>query len=147
MTALLYTLGVLAFVFAILASIGIHELGHMIPAKKFGARSPNTSSASARRCGREGGDRMGVEGVPLGGVKIVGMLPPEKHDRAGVPARDEDATCSFANPIPACSASRRDTGATPSGGAVRPEDEPRLFYKMSWWKKVVVMAGRRPPTS
>ena len=24
---------------------------------------------------------------------------------------------------------------------ITPEDEPRLFYKMDWWKKVVVMAG------
>ena len=24
---------------------------------------------------------------------------------------------------------------------IGPEDEPRLFYKMPWWKKVIVMAG------
>ncbi len=24
---------------------------------------------------------------------------------------------------------------------IRPEDSDRLFYKMPWWKKVVVMAG------
>src|SRR4051794_41595487 len=38
MTALLYVLGVVAFVVAILASIGLHELGHMIPAKAFGRK-------------------------------------------------------------------------------------------------------------
>ena len=38
MTALYYTLGVLIFVVAILASIGLHEFGHMIPAKKFGGK-------------------------------------------------------------------------------------------------------------
>ena len=24
---------------------------------------------------------------------------------------------------------------------IRPEDSDRLFYKMAWWKKVIVMAG------
>src|ERR1041384_4151300 len=24
---------------------------------------------------------------------------------------------------------------------IKPEDEDRLFYKMDWWKKVIVMAG------
>ena len=38
MTALLYLLGVLVFVVALLVSIGLHELGHMIPAKKFGGK-------------------------------------------------------------------------------------------------------------
>ena len=38
MTALLYLLGVVLFVGAILVSIGLHELGHMIPAKRFGGK-------------------------------------------------------------------------------------------------------------
>ena len=38
MTALLYVLGVVVFVLAILASIGLHELGHMVPAKAFGGK-------------------------------------------------------------------------------------------------------------
>ena len=38
MTVLWYVVGVVAFVLAILASIGLHELGHMIPAKAFGGK-------------------------------------------------------------------------------------------------------------
>ena len=34
-TWLLYTLGVLFFAVGLLASIGLHELGHLMPAKKF----------------------------------------------------------------------------------------------------------------
>ena len=56
MTALLYTLGVVTFVVAILASIGLHEFGHLIPAKKFGCKvpqwfigfGPRTASPSTR---------------------------------------------------------------------------------------------------
>jgi membrane-associated protease RseP (regulator of RpoE activity) len=145
MTALLYTLGVLAFVFAILASIGIHELGHMIPAKKFGGKvtqyfvgfGPTVWSKKV------GETEYGIKGVPLGGyVKIVGMLPPEKRDqRAGVPARDEDGNLllreSNTGMFGQLVADARDA----EWEHIRPEDEPRLFYKMSWWKKVVVMAG------
>ena len=65
MTPLLYLLGVLLFVFAILASIGLHELGHMIPAKAFGGKvtqyfigfGPTVWSRTARRDGvRRQGD-------------------------------------------------------------------------------------------
>src|SRR6476659_10117553 len=79
MTAVYYTLGVVLFVGAILASIGLHELGHMIPAKKFGGKvtqyfigfGPTVWSKQV------GETEYGVKAIPLGGyVKIVGMLPP-----------------------------------------------------------------------
>ena len=38
MSAVYYILGVVVFVAAILASIGLHELGHMVPAKLFGGK-------------------------------------------------------------------------------------------------------------
>ena len=86
MTAvLLYTLGVLVFVVAILASIGLHELGHMIPAKKFGGKvtqyfigfGPTVWSKQV------GETEYGVKAVPVGGyVRLVGMFPPAK-DRPG----------------------------------------------------------------
>ncbi|UMG92012.1 site-2 protease family protein [Nocardioides sp. TF02-7] len=38
MTALLYTLGVVVFAVAILVSIALHEVGHLVPAKKFGGK-------------------------------------------------------------------------------------------------------------
>ena len=85
MAALFYTLGVVIFVVAILASIGLHELGHMIPAKKFGGKvtqyfigfGPTVLSKQA------GETEYGVKAIPLGGyVKIVGMLPPGAEDLA-----------------------------------------------------------------
>ncbi|MGN6575807.1 MAG: site-2 protease family protein, partial [Nocardioides sp.] len=38
MTVLMYTLGVVLFAVGVAASIGLHELGHMVPAKKFGVK-------------------------------------------------------------------------------------------------------------
>ena len=93
MTALYYTLGVLIFAVAIMASIGLHEFGHMIPAKKFGGKvtqyfigfGPTVWSKQI------GETEYGVKAIPLGGyVKIVGMLPPGAEDLVEETTYDED---------------------------------------------------------
>ncbi|MEO9324872.1 site-2 protease family protein [Nocardioides sp. C4-1] len=146
MTALLYLLGVLIFVGAILVSIGLHELGHMIPAKKFGGKvtqyfigfGPTVWSKQV------GETEYGVKAIPLGGyVKIVGMLPPGADDLVDEVTYDEHGnrvqkirksnTGMFTQLISDARAAEWEL--------VRPEDSDRLFYKMPSWKKVVVMAG------
>src|SRR3989337_4113581 len=80
MTALLYTLGVVAFVLAILVSIGLHEFGHLVPAKKFGCKVPQWFIGFGPTVWSKqiGETEYGIKAIPLGGyVKIVGMLPPE----------------------------------------------------------------------
>ena len=146
MTAVYYTLGVLIFFVAILASIGLHELGHMIPAKKFGGKvtqyfigfGPTVWSKQV------GETEYGVKAIPLGGyVKIVGMLPPDAAhlaDEVTVDAQGNQVvkvrksnTGMFTQLISDARAAEWET--------IRPEDTDRLFYKMAWWKKVVVMSG------
>jgi len=146
MTALYYTLGVLIFVVAILVSIGLHELGHLIPAKKFGGKvtqyfigfGPTVWSKQV------GETEVGVKAVPLGGyVKIVGMLPPGAEalatsvetDAAGnqVLKVRKSNTGLFTQLISDARAAEWEL--------VKPEDSDRLFYKLPWWKKVIVMAG------
>jgi membrane-associated protease RseP (regulator of RpoE activity) len=145
-TALYYALGVVIFVVAILASIGLHELGHMIPAKKFGGKvtqyfigfGPTVWSKQV------GETEYGVKAVPLGGyVKIVGMLPPGAEDIADEVTYDAQGnqvtrirksnTGMFTQLISDARAAEWEL--------VGPEDSERLFYKMPWWKKVIVMAG------
>ncbi len=146
MTAVYYALGVVLFVVAILASIGLHELGHMIPAKRFGGKvsqyfigfGPTVWSKQV------GETEYGVKAIPLGGyVKIVGMLPPDAEHLADEVTYDADGnpvvkvrksnTGMFTQLISDARAAEWET--------IRPEDSDRLFYKMPWWKKVVVMAG------
>jgi membrane-associated protease RseP (regulator of RpoE activity) len=144
--ALLNILGILIFVVAILASIGLHELGHMIPAKAFGGKvtqyfigfGPTVWST------RRGETEYGVKAIPLGGyVKIVGMLPPEAADLA-----DEVSVDAQGNTVTRVRKSNTGIFTQLISDAraaewelVGPEDSDRLFYKMPWWKKVIVMAG------
>ncbi|WP_408899031.1 M50 family metallopeptidase [Nocardioides sp. R1-1] len=146
MTALLYLLGVVVFAAAILASIGLHELGHMIPAKRFGGKvtqyfigfGPTVWSKQV------GETEYGVKAIPLGGyVKIVGMLPPgavELADEVEVDAAGNQVvrvrksnTGMFTQLISDARAAEWET--------IRPEDSERLFYRFAWWKKVIVMGG------
>ena len=143
---LLYTGGVLFFAFAILLSIALHELGHMIPAKAFGGKVTQYfvgfgPTVWSRQVGET---EYGVKAIPLGGyVKIVGMLPPGADGLTEPAGLDADGQ-------PVHRVRKSNTGLftqlvsdarAAEWEIIRPEDEPRLFYRMPWWKKVVVMAG------
>jgi membrane-associated protease RseP (regulator of RpoE activity) len=150
MAWLYYSLGLLAFLVAILISIGLHEVGHMVPARKFGGKvtqyfigfGPTVWSKQV------GETEYGVKAIPLGGyVKIVGMLPPGAQElgarELGTTEVDDEGnevlrvrksnTGMFTQLISDARAAEWEL--------VKPEDEDRLFYKLSWWKKVIVMAG------
>ena len=95
------------FVVAILASIGLHELGHMIPAKKFGGKVTQYFIGFGRTVWSKqvGETEYGVKAIPLGGyVKIVGMLPPGRAARTR-PRRPGQPVVKSASPTPACSPS------------------------------------------
>jgi len=134
-----YLLGVVLFIVGLLLSIGLHELGHLIPAKRFGGKvtqyfigfGPTVWSR------QRGETEVGLKAIPLGGyVKIVGMLPPgpeQERDGDGQLRVRQGNTGMFTQLISDARASEWE--------AITPEDEPRLFYKLAWWKKVIVMAG------
>jgi membrane-associated protease RseP (regulator of RpoE activity) len=134
MTVLLYTLGVLLFVFGVAASIGLHELGHLIPGKLFDVKVTQYFVGFGRTLWsrRRGETEYGVKAVPLGGyVKLVGMLPPG-------PEQDPDAVRSsntgmFAQLMSDARAAEYEH--------VEEADTDRLFYKLSWWKKIVIMVS------
>ncbi|KQY63853.1 M50 family metallopeptidase [Nocardioides sp. Root140] len=145
MTVLYYTLGVVIFVVAILVSIALHELGHMVWAKRFGGKVTQyfVGFGNTIWSKKVGETEYGIKAIPLGGyVKIVGMLPPEK-DAVRETIIDEDGneverlrqsnTGMFTQLISDARAAEWEL--------VKAEDSDRLFYKMSWWKKVIVMAA------
>lgn len=145
MTVLLYTLGVLLFALALVVSIGLHELGHMIPAKRFGAKVTQYfvgfgPTVWSRQIGET---EYGIKAIPLGGyVKIIGMLPPGADEVAEQVGTDADGT-------PVLKIRKSNTGMftqlvsdarAAEWELVQPGDEERLFYRLPWWKKVTVMA-------
>jgi membrane-associated protease RseP (regulator of RpoE activity) len=134
MTALTYTLGVLLFVVGVAASIGLHELGHLIPGKLFGVKVTQYFIGFGRTVWsrRRGETEYGVKAVPLGGyVKLIGMLPPAQGQD---PTRVRSVrTGVFSQMI--SDARRAEYEQVEEG------DEDRLFYKLPWWKKVVVMVS------
>jgi membrane-associated protease RseP (regulator of RpoE activity) len=144
-SSLFYALGVVIFFGSILLSIGLHELGHMIPAKAFGGKvtqyfigfGPTVWSR------RRGETEYGVKAIPLGGyVKIVGMLPPgaEQLGTVTYDAQGQQVTKVRKSNTGMFTQLISDARAA-EWEFIRAEDEPRLFYKMPWWKKVIVMAG------
>lgn len=83
-------LGIVAFVVGILVSVMIHEAGHMVSAKHFGAKVTEFFVGFGPKLWsfRRGETEYGIKGIPAGGyVKIVGMtdletIAPEDQERA-----------------------------------------------------------------
>lgn len=82
-------LGSFLFAIAILFSIGLHELGHFLTAKRFGIKVEQFFIGFGPRLWsvRRGETEYGVKALPFGGfVRIAGMnpleeIPPEDRDR------------------------------------------------------------------
>jgi membrane-associated protease RseP (regulator of RpoE activity) len=131
-SALLYVLGILVVVVGIALSIGLHEIGHLVPAKLFGVKvgqymigfGPTIWSR------RYGETEYGVKAIPLGGyISMAGMFPPLKPGGAA-----RTASTGFFQTLVQ---DARDASAA----GIRPGEERRVFYKLPVWKRVVVMFG------
>jgi len=133
-TVLLFILGVAIFVLALAVSVGLHELGHMIPAKLFGVKVTQYFVGFGRTLWstKRGETEYGVKALPLGGyVKLVGMLPPEPG--ADPHELRQTNTGMFTQLISDARSAELEH--------IAPGDEDRLFYRLPSWKKIVVMAG------
>ncbi len=134
MTALLYLLGVLLFVVGVLASVGLHELGHLIPGKLFNVKVTQFFVGFGRTIWsrRRGETEYGLKAIPLGGYcKLVGMLPPEPDQD---PHRVRDTrTGMFAQLV--------SDARSAEWEHVEEADHDRLFYNKPWWKRVIIMGS------
>ena len=139
MDGLIYALGVIVFFLGLLASIALHEVGHMVPAKKFGVKVTQYFVGFGKTVWsfRRGETEYGIKSIPLGGyVKLVGMLPPAKGDHQDEehPERVRSTnTGMFTQLIADARAAEYEQ--------VQPGEEDRLFYRKPWWQKLIVMSG------
>lgn len=127
---MLFALGVVVFVLGLLLSIALHELGHMVPAKRFGVRvSQYMIGFGPTLWSRTRGEtEYGIKAIPLGGyVRLVGMYPTAE----AVGARPR------AGRIAEIVQSAREASAA----EILPGEDHRAFYRLSAPKKLLVMLG------
>ena len=130
-TTLAYILGIVILVIGIGVSVALHELGHMIPAKKFGVKVPEYFIGFGPKIWsfKRGETEYGVKAIWLGGyVKLVGMLPPARPGRPD--RRRKDGSLGMVGEARAEALEE-----------IQPGEEHRAFYHLSVPKKLVVMAG------
>lgn len=127
-----FALGLVVLVVGLLVSIGLHELGHMIPAKRFGVPVPRymIGFGPTLFSFRRGETEYGLKAIPLGGyVKMVGMLPPA----SAVGAEDVEPRGAIGQMVV--------EARNASAEEIVPGEEHRAFYRLSTPKKILVMAG------
>jgi len=127
---LLYLLGVVVFLLGVGLSIGLHEIGHLVPAKRFGARVPKYMIGFGPTIWstKKGETEYGIKLLPLGGfISISGMFPPK-------PVRGKASRLEWL----------RDwvESARKQQNQVDGEfDQSRAFYNLAIWKRIIIMLG------
>ena len=131
---LFYALGVLLMVVGLGLSIALHEIGHLVPAKRFGVRvtqymigfGPTLFSRV------KGETEYGIKAIPLGGyIRMIGMFPPHKGEDPDVIR--EDSTGFFQQ--------MSEEAKQWDSSQYSAEDRHRTFVALSVPKKLVVMLG------
>ena len=125
-TVAVVALAVLFFAL-IMASIALHEIGHLLPAKMFGVKVTQYFVGFGRTLWsrRRGETEYGIKAIPLGGyVRLVGMYPPER------PAEEKGWLTRLADD--ARSAEYEEISAA---------DDGHLLYQKPVWQRIVVMLG------
>lgn len=112
-------------------SIALHELGHLVPAKRFGVKCSQYfvgfgPTIWSRRIGET---EYGFKWIPLGGyVRMLGMFPP-KPDR---PGRERN---------PGRLGAMIDDARSAAQAEIAPEDGDRLFYQRTVPQRLAIMFG------
>ena len=127
---MLYAIGVAIFALGLLVSIALHEVGHMVPAKKFGVKVTQymVGFGPTLWSRKKGDTEYGLKAVPLGGyIRMIGMVPPRVDGKASRwPRRMATAIEDFRQV---------------SRAEIDPQDEHRQFYRLTPGKKMIIMLG------
>ena len=147
-TVLLYLLGVLIVVIGLALSIGLHEIGHLLPAKAFGVKVTQymIGFGPTLWSRRKGETEYGVKAIPLGGyISMIGMFPPVKTGgkvqasstgffnqlvQEGAPEKKPNALSTLVDDA------RQSSAATIGAG-----EDHRAFYRLPVWKRIIIMLG------
>jgi len=117
----------LLFFGLLMASVALHEVGHLLPAKAFGVKVPQYFVGFGRTLWstRRGETEYGLKLFPLGGfVRLLGMYPPRR------PGAPDSALQRIA-----------DDARAAEWDDIAPDDDGRLFYQKNTGQKLVIMLG------
>ncbi len=131
MTTVLGVIGFVIVMAGLMLSIALHEIGHLLPAKKFGVRvSQYMVGFGPTLWSRTRGEtEYGVKAIPLGGyIRMIGMFPPRNDGNVADETRGRLGTMI------------EDTRAE-SLSEIVPGEESRTFYNLSVPRKLTVMFG------
>ncbi|MGF2948351.1 M50 family metallopeptidase [Microbacterium alcoholitolerans] len=128
MEILLYLGGILFMLVGLGVSIGLHEVGHLVPAKLFGVRVGQYMIGFGPRLWskRFGETEYGFKALPLGGfISMSGMYPPSTKS----------------GPAKGLFASLVQDARTANDETIAEGAEERVFYRLPVWKRIIVMLG------
>lgn len=126
----MYLLGIGFMILAIILSVAIHELGHLLPAKKFGVYVPEYMIGFGPKLWsvKKGDTEYGVKAILLGGyVRLIGMFAPAKP---GTRTHKKNGQLTIAE-----EARQQSAAEIPEGR------EHQAFYLLKTWQKLIVMFG------
>lgn len=149
MTALYYALGVLFVALGVAVSIGLHEIGHLVPAKKFGVKVTQymVGFGPTIWSRRRGETEYGIKWIPLGGyIRMIGMFPPKPGDDPRFVRASSTGRVGLMVDSAVQAGAKRNVGLAEqarqqSMDEIEPGDEDRVFYKLSVPRKVIIMLG------
>ncbi|SOC86585.1 RIP metalloprotease RseP [Curtobacterium sp. 314Chir4.1] len=133
-SVLLFVLGVVVFIIGLLVSIGLHELGHLSFAKLFNVKVTQYSLGFGKAMWsfKRGETEYGIRPILLGGyISMVGMLKPRASGRPNA-ITNTGMYGAFVQDARQASAEQ----IADSGG-----DDSRAFYRLVWWKRIIVMVA------
>lgn len=140
MGIVVYIGGAVLFFALVMASIALHEAGHMFWGKLFGVKTTQFFIGFGRTlwsfrptiAGKRSETEYGLKLVPLGGfVRFTGMLPPARTDLPGTIRASSTGIFS----------SMAEHARAAEWEEITPQDNGRLFYQKKPWQKLVIMAG------
>jgi membrane-associated protease RseP (regulator of RpoE activity) len=129
----IYIGGAVIFFALVMASIALHEIGHLVPGKIFDVKTTQYFVGFGRTLWsrRRGETEYGFKLVPLGGyVRFIGMFPPARNHPGQVRAYSTGPFRALA-----------DNARAAEWSDISPQDEGRLFYQKKSWQKLIIMAG------
>ena len=142
-----FLLGVLVVVIGLIVSVALHECGHMLPAKKFGAAVPKymVGFGPTLWAKRVGGTVYGIKAIVLGGyVRIGGMFPPARADEVigsidGEPIRAADYELMDRSRQQDIRLTLAQEAREASAADLLDQHGRKAFWQLSTSKKIVVM--------